>query len=100
MTEDKMKNEQLVEGIEKIIPFNLYSGEEPTEGKEYQFLGCHILKWGKTDKPTMAFTELNKKDLAQSIASNLILDEGKIETIIDIWIHENHLGNYDKIPKM
>ncbi len=27
------------------------------------------------------------------------LDAEKIETVIDIWIHENNLGNYDKIPK-
>ncbi len=27
------------------------------------------------------------------------LDVEKVETVIDIWIHENNLGNYDKIPK-
>ena len=33
----------------------LYYGEPPIEGKPYQFLGCHVVKWGRTDQPTMAF---------------------------------------------
>ena len=43
------------EVIEWIRQQHLFTGEPPVEGKLYQFLGCYLTRWGKTDEPSMAF---------------------------------------------
>ncbi len=51
---------------EEIFDFlktkNLMVSEVPVEGKHYQFLGCYILKWGKTDEPTLGLTRLGEDE--------------------------------------
>ena len=51
------------EVMEWVISQNLLVADEPPmEGKPYQFLACHILKFGKTDKPLMALNRLSETD--------------------------------------
>ena len=40
----------------------LMISEIPEEGHCYQFLGCYITKFGKTDEPTLGLTRLQEDD--------------------------------------
>ena len=50
----------------------------PEENKSYQYLGCYILKWNKTNEPSVGFKEIEiplwQYNLQQAIISNDILE--------------------------
>ena len=54
----------------------LMVSEIPEEGKGYQFLGCYILKWGKTDEPTLGLTRLSEDADFQALKARY-MGEGK-----------------------
>lgn len=49
----------------------LFVGETPIDGKPYQFLGCHITKWGHTDEPTLAFVRFSETNEYQSLLQQI-----------------------------
>jgi hypothetical protein len=45
----------------------LMTSEIPEEGKPYQFLGCYITKWGRTDEPTLGLCRLSEDEEYRSL---------------------------------
>jgi len=42
-----------------------YKRIELEEGVEVQFVGVYVLKWGKTDKPTIGFREASDEEIIE-----------------------------------
>jgi hypothetical protein len=58
--------------LEEVEKLHLFTGEVPVEGKDCQFVGCYILRWGKDKEPTMMFSKLGDTDELESLKSKLL----------------------------
>lgn len=62
LVESNIRTETAREIFKWLKTKQLMISEIPEEGKPYQFLGCYITKWGRTDEPTLGLTRLMEDD--------------------------------------
>ena len=72
LEQDKAEIKRVFERIEKL---NLFCGEQPEEGKPYQYLGCYILKWGRDDEPSLGLVRLNETEEYQQLKKEYRIDD-------------------------